>query len=563
MTPAQRHSTAAPLLSAALFLLLAFLSLALILAKTHGHFTYCLDDPYIHLALAERLRHGLYGLNTGEAASPSSSILWPLFLVPFSGTAFMPWVPLVINLICGTATAWLLGVLAIWISSDPNGSATPGRRTNLLAILFVFGFNLVGLAFTGLEHSLQILLCVACALGVVRVMRGDRVPPWVLVAAVLLPSIRYEGLLITVGLAIALIGVRAWRTAIGITLASAVIPAGFSVFLHRIGLPWFPLSVLVKSSFKLADPSSPFRRVAHLLLQVVRHSVYDIERLPQILITVALGALLWKHRHTRSLRFALAAAAFVSAVQVVLGPSGWFYRYEIYALAFTVPVLVATLALPGTAHMRESNLGTRSRQSLDMTSPTLRSGAHPQPITVPAVALIAVAVLAAIYVVPLVSVPHAALGIYEQQGQLGRLTGNFYHAPVAVNDLGLVAFHRTPDQYTLDLYGLGSYEAFRTKEMDRSPAWLDAITREHHVGLVAIYPEWFLRGVPTSWTAVAKLCAADVQPALGPVSQRVMLYQTPGADGPTVTSAVEQWRASLPPHVTIQLRPTNTRNTCQ
>ncbi|GAA3769803.1 hypothetical protein [Terriglobus aquaticus] len=562
MTRAHGNGIAAPQLAAALYLGLAAVLLALILVRTHGHFSYCLDDPYIHLALAERLRHGLYGLNTGEPASPSSSILWPLLFVPFASTAIMPWLPLILNLACGTATAWLLGVLANEIPSRHRDTAGAPWRTNLLAVLFVLAFNLFGLAFTGLEHSLQVLLCIACAVGVVRAMRGDRVPEWVLVAAILLPSVRYEGLLITVALAIALVGARAWRRAVAIVLASAIIPAAFSVFLHHLGLPWFPLSVLVKSSYKLADTSSPLHRVAHLLLQIPKYGLFDSERLPQIVITVALAALVWKHRRTRSLLFGLTAATFVSAVQVVLGPSGWFFRYEIYALAFTVPILLAATALPGTAHRTESDLGTRSRPSLEVTSPALQARA-PQSANVRTHALLAVAVLAAIYLRPLVNVPRAALGIYEQQFQLGRLFGEMYHTPVAVNDLGWVSYRRTPDQYTLDLYGLGSYEAFRTKEKDRNAAWLDAITREHHVGLVAIYPEWFTHGIPANWAAVAKLCAPDVDTNLGPVSKRFMVYQTSEADPVSVSTAIEQWRATVPPHVTVQLHPTNNSETCQ
>jgi hypothetical protein len=168
-----------------------------------------------------------------------------------------------------------------------------------------------------------------------------------------------------------------------------------------------------------------------------------------------------------------------------------------------------------------------------------------------------------VYLRPLISVPRAALGIYQQQAQLGRLAGTFYHAPIAVNDLGWVSFLRSPDQYTLDLYGLGSYESFRTKDKDRNAAWLDAITREHNVGLVAIYPEWFTHGTPRSWTAVAKLCAVDVDTNLGPVSQRVMLYQTPQADAATVDGAIAQWRAGLPPRVTVQLHPTDSSSSCQ
>ena len=556
-----RRSFAPALLGLVVYLALAAALFATVLVRTGGHFSYCLDDPYIHLALAERIRHGLYGVNAGEPASPSSSILWPLLFVPFAGTALMPWLPLLVNVCCGAATAWLLGMFARECFREV---LTVQRwRVLLLTLLLVLALNLPGLTFTGLEHSLQVLLCVACALAAARAMRGERVPAWTLVAAVVLPSVRYEGLLITVGLAVVLVGVRSWRAAAGVVLGSVVAPAGFSLFLHRLGLPWFPLSVLVKSSYKFADQSSLPVRAARLVLQALKQSLFNLERLPQVIITALLVALAWKHRRTRSLRFALGAAAFVGAVQVVLGPVGWFYRYEIYALAFTLLVLIAAAALPMTGRMTESDLGTRSRDELDTTSPLLRAGTLQQAVRVPGWLLIGVAAIALIYVTPLVSVPRAALGIYEQQYQLGSLMGEWYHGPVAVNDLGWVAFRRTPEEYTLDLYGLGSYEAFRTREKDRTPAYLDAITREHHIGLIAIYPEWFQQGVPTSWTPVAKLCAGDADTRFGPVSQRVMLYRTAESSAAEVKTAVDAWRATLPQRVLLQPSPADNSPRCK
>ena len=67
-----------------------------ILLLNGGHFAYSLDDPYIHLALAENLAAGHYGLNLDEPSSPSSSILWPLLLAPFTRWAGYEWVPLVL-----------------------------------------------------------------------------------------------------------------------------------------------------------------------------------------------------------------------------------------------------------------------------------------------------------------------------------------------------------------------------------------------------------------------------------------------------------------------------------
>lgn len=67
---------------------------AFILVETKGHFTYTLDDPYIHLALAKNIWLGHYGINPGEMSSPSSSLLWPFVLAPFAAIpAFFEWVP--------------------------------------------------------------------------------------------------------------------------------------------------------------------------------------------------------------------------------------------------------------------------------------------------------------------------------------------------------------------------------------------------------------------------------------------------------------------------------------
>ena len=48
-----------------------------ILWRNGGEFAYTLDAPYTHMALAGHILQGTYGLNPGEPASPSSSILYP------------------------------------------------------------------------------------------------------------------------------------------------------------------------------------------------------------------------------------------------------------------------------------------------------------------------------------------------------------------------------------------------------------------------------------------------------------------------------------------------------
>ena len=58
------------------------------LIKTGGVWEYALDDVYIHLAMSDQLWNGGYGVNAGEYASASSSILYSYLLAPVSPFRF-------------------------------------------------------------------------------------------------------------------------------------------------------------------------------------------------------------------------------------------------------------------------------------------------------------------------------------------------------------------------------------------------------------------------------------------------------------------------------------------
>ena len=143
-------------------------SLALALWRTGGHFFYTLDDPYIHLALAERIALGHYGINLGEVTSPSSSIIWPFLFVIGAGTSIHPYMPLAFNFVFGAIAAWLFGRFAAELSLPAGERATPYLRI-AIAVLLVLATNQVGLAFTGMEHNLQVLVAIVAALGLDRV----------------------------------------------------------------------------------------------------------------------------------------------------------------------------------------------------------------------------------------------------------------------------------------------------------------------------------------------------------------------------------------------------------
>ncbi len=169
-------------------IVLLFLSLVI----SGGHFTYTLDDPYIHLALARHIWIGTYGINLGEFSAPSSSILWPFLLTPFSLLgSYYEMVPLLFNALCVVLTGFVISVMFIGL----------GRIVSqLFALGLMLALNIYGLAFTGMEHSLQVLLVTFVAFGLVcpdSIARNRHACRLFYACLIVLPLVRYEGLAIS------------------------------------------------------------------------------------------------------------------------------------------------------------------------------------------------------------------------------------------------------------------------------------------------------------------------------------------------------------------------------
>ena len=89
---------------------------------------------------------------------------------------------------------------------------------------------------------------------------------------------------------------------------------------------------------------------------------------------------------------------------------------------------------------------------------------------------------------------------------------------------------------------------------------LGDLTREHGVGLVAVYPEW-MKAIAPEWKPLAKLCIAGWQ--WGPASPRVMFYSTPDTDLPAMQATLARFQATLPPGSTMELNPHDSSMGCK
>lgn len=509
-----------PAIAVTFYLVVSAVLLLSILHLTGGTFVYPLDDPYIHLAMAEQLAHGHYGINAIEASSPSSSILWPFLLVPFAAEKWNVYLPLCWNLLFGTAAAWLIGTFIAGLPSSRSGRA-PRWQQAVLAILLVLLANLASLTFVGMEHVLQILLSICCALGAIAVFDGRKMPGWCLAAAVVAPMVRYEDLALTGAVCIVLAGLKQWRKAM-LVLGLSLLPLlGFGFFLLSKGLPALPTSVLVKGGATGADGSRA-TAMLHDIYQNVTLDFRHLERGTLVLLLLLLCFFFVLTLRARSWvrTFIIASAAFVAIMQLLIGRFGWFHRYEVYAYIFVALMLIRLAS------------EFQIKAGFYLAAALLLLCDRP-------------------YILGTFMTPRGSLEVYEQQYQMHRFIQDFHHGDFAVHDLGLVSYHRPEGEYVLDIYGLASSEA--SAQANKSPAWLEGIVKRHKIPLVMMYPNWFT--APLAWTPLAQLCLDRPHQVVS--ESCVIFYSTSPANLQQDREEIRRFAPTVPAPATLLVYPTD------
>ncbi|HEX2761178.1 MAG TPA: hypothetical protein VHM27_11715, partial [Rhizomicrobium sp.] len=315
---------------AALALLLLVL-LGAILALNGGTFTYSLDDSYIHLAFSEQLAQGNFGLVAQQPASPSSSVLYPLLLLPLAGTALHPFQPLLwaAAAVCAALALWryLLGHLVL------EGLADGRLLSGIFALLAVVSLNHAGLAFSGMESALQITLSLATTIGLIELLFGQKLRWWLVLGIIAGPLIRYENLALSLPAILIVIAYGRWQTAALCALVIAAALGGYAAYCLSIGLPALPGSLLLKTG--LGDPSvGLFWGIARQLRHLYEVAIGGRSDLP---ILMLMGLLVLNFAFCspgpmrRRERVLIGSALFVMAVQFIFGGHGSLGRYDVYA----------------------------------------------------------------------------------------------------------------------------------------------------------------------------------------------------------------------------------------
>jgi len=505
-----------------------------VLIATRGHFVYALEAAYTHLALAEQIAQGHYGLVPGEAAAPSSSILFPFLLAGLKFLGFGTMLPLAINL-ASTLAAGIFAVLLAETCGIPL-RAIPSPRLLLVTAVVAIGLDLPGLAITGLEHSLHVAMTVAYLLGLVRFVIRGRCDWWWIVCIVIQPVIRFEAAGMLVADALIFVAFRRYGYALAMVAIGALLVGGYSVFLHSLGLPLLPSSVLARSDWSNAAVVS-HGGVFVVIATILKNLYANLNSFgaAQMLGGVALGVA-WLGRIVPNLRHGpqakphqvklvtLAFMAFVTVAQLAGGKIGWVPpRYEAYVLA---------LNLCGIAVIFREEVSAWCKQA---TWPRVLS------------LCLALLLIFAGYATQFLAIPALARKEYLGSYQLHRFVAEFYRAPVAVDQLGYVNLGNPV--YVLDLSGLGSEAARIARARDHTPEWMDGLLASHGVGL-AIIDAAMDTAVPAAWIMVADLRFGSA--LSGDEVRHIVIYARRPGDVAAAQSALDRFAPTLPPGVHLR-----------
>ncbi len=471
---------------ALLITVLVFVSLA----RTDGFLVYSLDDPYIHLSLAETILQGGYGVNQGEYASPSSSIIYPFLLAGALVIGPDNWMPLALNVIPMLAASWILA--GVYWRYAVDTSVQSSVMVAIFALPFlIYSLNMVALPMTGMEHPLHVLASLWIMIGVIAIAHGHGASWMLLGGIVLAPLVRFEGLALSLAALVALVACGHVRQALFAGGMLAVLLAIYVVFMTNLGLPVLPSSVMSKSAIAETAVDNGFAG----LLTTFKDTIWlGIARRAGGLLLIAFALITLALSGTSTSREGTVigmVAGFAIFAHLLAGDYGWFGRYEIYVVSVA---LVALIYLYG---------------------PWLRTETDRIWFRIIGTAALILAVA-----VPYLRVQNdsanASENIFAQQYQMHRFSTEFFPYPVAINDLGYVSYQN--DIHVLDLWGLGSEEARKTNR--RGSFEVDAIrslTSQSASIYAMIYQKLFNEAVPPEWCRIATLNTPKVTAASGEV----------------------------------------------
>lgn len=478
---------------------LVFAVLFLVTVRSLGHWYYPLDDAYIEMSIAKHLAlHGVWGTSSQFASATSSPCFVVLLAIGYRIFGVSQYTALIL------AFAGCVG--AIFVTARLL-RFLPLRLQRVGVCLVVVLTPLWTMSVLGMEHALQILLCILFLDLAVQTIALDQRLDWkILLVAALMVSVRYEGLFVAAGACLLLLLRKRWIATITLAFSAWLPVVGFGLYFRLHGAHWLPNSLLLKGG-------PEYSRIVVFLRDGFHMSA---------LMFVATW-FVWRYRHSLTRSRAKAAVGITTTalwLHFFLASYGWVYRYEAYLIALGI---VSLLLCYGD--------GLLKRGLLKM-------------------AVVALLFLVAHAVVATITLPGRSRSIYMQQVQTAKLL-SIYPASAALNDIGAPTLFT--DAQVEDIVGLGSQDIFDARyHHPYTTAALGHILAVHKVKTIAIYDNWFSEHpgadiggppLPPGFVRVAKLHTPDPYRNLG--GETVSYYATPESQG-LLRAALQKLETTLP-----------------
>lgn len=505
--------------------------------ETGGVFMYPLDDPFIHMEVAGNLAaDGTWGINPGEFASASSSILYTFLLaILFKLFSVQVIIPFVIN--CITAFILLL-VIDQWLRKQ--GAGVLARL--VILTLVIFFLPLPVMIISGMEHSLQ---CLFSFLFITKfagwLPEGKRkLPASLLVYAFLVTAIRYEGIFLVAVAGLILLWQRKIVSSVVLGAAALLPVVLFGTYSITKGSYFLPNPVFIKSEGFQFSVKGVLNFFSNILINkfTVTKTTGTLPGVPppgisllttqRVLIILPLLYLFFAKqlRQTSKYNYILFIVALTTLLHLAFASTGWFYRYEAYLVMNACVISFFILSRYWKELLPDKLLYTR-----------LLAGVLIFALFFPFVLRSSAAFTKA---------KQACVNIYEQQYQMAQfLQKNYPETAVAANDIGAISFFSKAK--VVDLWGLGSIEVARSrKNRYWTPEFLDSLVRDKQVGLAIVYDEWFDKRLLQQWTKVATWQISDNVITGG---DTVSFYSIDGSHAQELRKKIAAFQSMLPSKV--------------
>jgi len=339
-----------------------------------------------------------------------------------------------------------------------------------------------------MEHAMHACLALILLLTALKFLYNpaDRTLFFMCIAGVLAVAARYESLFLTAPLCAWLICTRQYKAGIALIMTSFFPVFLYGVFSMLNGSFFLPNSLMLKGTF-------PSVGGVKQLIQTLGGRGFSIlttsAHLFVISILLLLGILLYRKKDCQ---LSVGALCLVCSMLLHLqfASTGWFYRYEAYLIAVSLPILGGlysgiweSLSPRTSCKYKWTKWGALFLCSLLLPLWPLHRRAKKS----------------------LEQVVPASHHIYRQQYQMGQFLRQMYPSGVrvALNDLGAVAYYSDSD--ILDLFGLGTIEVARAKlKGEYNSETLLRLLERHQTQVIMIYSNWFTGKWPDHLFQVAE-----------------------------------------------------------